>query len=50
MGNIFSWFLRVGIVRVLSVPIGMGLLVYVMYLLAAPPPWTDDDEGERRAS
>jgi hypothetical protein len=42
MGDVFSWFLHQGIVRVLSVPIVMGALLYVMYLLAAPPPWSDD--------
>jgi len=45
MGDVFSWFLHEGIVRVLSVPIAMSILLYIMYLLAAPPPWTDDDEG-----
>jgi hypothetical protein len=43
MGDVFSWFLHQGIVRVLSVPIGMGALLYLMYVLAAPPPWHDDE-------
>ena len=43
MGNIFSWFLHEGIVRVLSVPIGMSVMLYVIYVLAAPQPWTDDE-------
>ena len=42
MGDVFSWFLHEGIVRVLSVPIAMGALLYLMYILAAPPPWNDD--------
>jgi hypothetical protein len=50
MGDVFSWFLHQGIVRVLSVPIGMIILIYVMYLLAAPAPWTDDEDGEPRSS
>ena len=45
MGDVFSWFLHEGIVRVLSVPIGMLLLLYLMYVLAAPPPWSDDEDG-----
>jgi hypothetical protein len=43
MGNVFSWFLHEGIVRVLSVPIGMSIMLYVIYILAAPPTWTDDE-------
>ena len=42
MGDVFSWFLHQGIVRVLSVPIGMSVMLYIIYRLAAPPPWTDD--------
>jgi hypothetical protein len=48
MGDVFSWFLHEGIVRVLSVPIAMSILLYIMYRLAAPPPWTDDDDGAPR--
>jgi hypothetical protein len=44
MGNVFSWLLHQGIVRVLSVPIGMSLLLYLMYRLAAPEPWSDDED------
>ena len=43
MGDVFSWFLHQGIVRVLSVPIGMSVMLYIIYRLAAPPPWTDDE-------
>ena len=45
MGDVFSWFLPQAIVRVLSVPTGMLLLLYLMYVLAAPPPWSDDEDG-----
>ena len=45
MGDVFSWLLHQGIVRVLSVPIGMLLLLYLMYVLAAPEPWSDDEDG-----
>ncbi|MDO8432875.1 MAG: hypothetical protein Q7S58_10760 [Candidatus Binatus sp.] len=48
MGDVFSWFLHQGIVRVLSVPIGMIVLLYLMYVLAAPPPWTDDEDAAPR--
>ncbi len=48
MGDLFSWLLHEGIMRVLSVPIGMLLLLYLMYVLAAPPPWSDDEDGGQR--
>ena len=48
MGDVFSWFLHQGIVRVLSVPIGMLLLLYLMYVLAAPEPWSDDEDNAPR--
>jgi hypothetical protein len=44
MGDVFSWILRQGIVRVLSVPIAMSIMLYVVYVLAAPPPWSDDQD------
>ena len=48
MGDVFSGLLHQGIVRVLLVPIGMLLLLYVMYVLAAPPPRSDDEDGGQR--
>ena len=48
MGDVFSWFLHQGIVRVLSVPIGVLLLLCLCALLAAPPPWSDDEDGGQR--
>ena len=44
MGDVFSWFLHQGIVRVLSVPIGMVVLLYAMYVMATPPPWTEEED------
>ncbi|MGH7925961.1 MAG: hypothetical protein ACREQH_15360 [Candidatus Binatus sp.] len=44
MGDVFSWLLHQGIVRVLSVPIAMSILLYLMYVLAKPPPWSDDQD------
>jgi hypothetical protein len=46
MGDFFSYLLHVGIVRVLSVPIVMLIALYGLYVLSAPPPWSDDDDGE----
>ena len=45
MGGVFSWLLHEGIVRVLSVPIGMSIMLYIMYVLAAPAPWSDDEDA-----
>lgn len=42
MGDVISWFAHQGIVRVLSVPVAMSIMLYIIYRLAAPPPWTDD--------
>jgi hypothetical protein len=30
---------------VLSVPIAMSLMLYIIYVLAAPPPWSDDEDA-----
>ena len=46
MGDFFSYLLHVGIVRVLSVPIVMLVALYGLYVMAAPAPWSDDDDGE----
>jgi hypothetical protein len=48
MGDVFSWFLHQGIVRVLSVPVAMSVMLYVIYVLAAAPPWSDDEDGAPR--
>jgi hypothetical protein len=45
MGGVFSWFLHEGIVRVLSVPVAMSVMLYIIYVLAAPSPWSDDEDG-----
>jgi len=45
MGGVFTWLLHEGIVRVLSVPIGMSIMLYVIYVLAAPTPCSDDEDG-----
>ena len=45
MAGVFSWLLHEGIVRVLSVPIGMSVMLYIIYVLAAPPAWSDDEDG-----
>ena len=46
MGDLVSYLLHLGIVRVLSVPIVMGLVVYALYRMAAPPEWHDDGENK----
>ena len=43
MGELFSGLLRTGIVRVLFVPIVMGLIIYGLWVLAAPPKDDEDD-------
>jgi hypothetical protein len=43
MGDLFSGLLRTGIVRVLFVPIVMGLIMYGLWVLAAPPKDDGDD-------
>ena len=40
--DLFSGLLRMGIVRVLFVPIVMALIMYGLWVLAAPP----NDDGE----
>ncbi len=45
MGDLINYIAHVGIVRVLSVPAAMGLLIYILYRLAAPPEWHDDSEN-----
>lgn len=45
MGDLINYIAHVGIVRVLSVPVSMGLLIYILYRLAAPPEWHDDGEN-----
>ena len=41
-----SELLKVGIVRVLFVPIVMALIVYGLWLLAAPPNDEDDNHAQ----
>jgi hypothetical protein len=50
MGDLFTWFLQQGIVRVLSVPIAVGLLIWLMWVLAAPPQWHENDDAEVHSS
>ena len=39
----FSYLLHQGFVRVAFVPAMMGLIIYALYVLAAPRPDDDDD-------
>jgi hypothetical protein len=44
--DLFSGLLRMGIVRVLFVPIVMGLIMYGLWVLAAPPNDEDDNHAQ----
>jgi Na+/H+ antiporter NhaD/arsenite permease-like protein len=48
--NFFDYIARLGIVRVLSVPVSMTVLMYLLYRLAAPPADLGDTETEDRRS
>ncbi len=41
MGELISYLAHLGIVRVLSVPIVLIGMVYLLWILAAPPPERD---------
>ena len=45
MGDLISYLLHQGFVRVSFVPIVMGILIWVLYILAAPPEDDDDAQG-----
>ena len=45
MSGFIGYLGHEGIVRVLSVPVLMGALLYVLYLLAAPPHDDNQDDG-----
>ncbi len=49
MGDLFGYILRLGIVRVSFVPILMGCMVYVLYVLAAPASGGGEDEQGHNA-
>lgn len=49
MGNLFGYILRLGIVRVSFVPILMGVMLYALYLLAAPQGDGNEDEQGHNA-
>ncbi len=44
----FNHLLRLGIVRVLSVPLTMVAIMYGLWVLAAPPDDLGDDNGETK--
>ena len=45
MSGFIGYLGHQGIVRVLSVPVLMGALLYILYLLAAPPHDNNQDDG-----
>ncbi len=50
MNSIIGYCARLGIVRVLSVPLAMALIMYLLFRLAAPPEDLGDTDGEMRRS
>ena len=46
MNSLVSYCARLGIVRVLSVPLAMVVIMYLLYQLAAPPEDLGDTDGE----
>ena len=46
MNGFVNYFLRLGIVRVLSVPLFMVAIMYLLWVLAKPPEDLGDDNGE----
>jgi hypothetical protein len=48
MGDLITGFLHQGIVRVLSVPLAMGAIIWVLWVLAAPRE-DQNDEGNANA-
>ncbi len=48
MGDLISYLAHQGIVRVLSVPAAMILIIYVLWVLAAPPRDLDDADANRQ--
>jgi len=50
MGGLISYLAHRGIVRVLSVPAGMAIALYIIWMLAGPPSTGDDDNAEPHAN
>jgi hypothetical protein len=46
MNSFTSYCLRLGIIRVLSVPLGMVAIMYLLWVMAKPPEDLGDDKGE----
>lgn len=46
MGDLLSGLARMGIVRVLFVPTVMGLIMYGLWILAAPKNHEDDNRAQ----
>ncbi|MFZ1890553.1 MAG: hypothetical protein WAU33_21200 [Candidatus Binataceae bacterium] len=46
MGDLMSYIAHMGIVRVLSVPVGMGIALWLIWRAAAPAPWKEDDDAD----
>lgn len=48
MNSFIGYCARLGIVRVLSVPLTMVVIMYLLFRLAAPPEDLGDTDGEGR--
>ncbi len=48
MGDLISYLAHQGIVRVLSVPAVMILIIYILWVLAAPPTDLNDADAHRQ--
>ncbi len=48
MNTFVDYIARLGIIRVLSVPVAMAVLMYLLYRLAAPPEDLGEIEAEDR--
>ena len=45
LGDLLDYIAHLGIVRVLSVPVAMGLIIWGLWVLAAPPPDNHNDDA-----
>lgn len=49
MADLIAYIAHLGIVRVSFVPVLMAVMLYLLYVLAAPPNGNDDDAEGRSA-
>jgi hypothetical protein len=49
MDSLTGYLLRIGIVRVLSVPVAMVVLISLLWIMARPPQDDNDEDATPRA-